>query len=239
MGVTCDALITDTPYSKRTHGGHNSAVTSSRVRASDVDALQPRVYAGGKVEKSGAHRRRPIGFAHWTPEDVKAFVASWSPRTRGWFVAMTDHVLAPHWISALECQGRYVFAPLAYMVTGSRVRLVGDGPALWSVQIIVARPRTPEFARWGALPGGYVLPKGETRKPVITGGKVPWIMRELVGDYSRPGDVVCDPCAGAGTTLQAARDLGRHAIGSEMDPETHTRARELLAGSKPAEETIG
>lgn len=54
--------------------------------------------------------------------------------------------------------------------------------------IVVARPRSVEFARWGTLPGAYVLP---------------------------PGDLVCDPCCGAGTTLEAALRTGRRAVGGD------------------------
>lgn len=36
---------------------------------------------------------------------------------------------------------------------------------------------------------------------------------------SRPGDVVLDPFAGSGTTLQVAKHLGRNAIGIEINPE--------------------
>jgi hypothetical protein len=113
---------------------------------------------------------------------------------------------------------------------GSRVRMTGDGPACWSTWMVVARPRSREFVRWGALPGGYLsIPAGAERRHKHPGGKPLPVLLDVVRDYSRPGDVVCDPCAGLATTLLAARQLSRGAIGSEIDPETHAKALARLA----------
>ena len=49
-------------------------------------------------------------------------------------------------------------------------------------------------------------------------------MNALVRDYSRPGDLVCDPFAGWGSTLAAAVANGRRAIGAEMDAAAHAEA---------------
>ncbi len=55
-----------------------------------------------------------------------------------------------------------------------------------------------------------------------------------IQSWSNPGDVVLDPFAGSGTTLKAAKELGRRFLGIEINPEyvkiCHRRlAQEVLA----------
>jgi site-specific DNA-methyltransferase (adenine-specific) len=201
-----DAVIVDAPYSARTHGGHDRQV---RRCVAEGDRLG----------------MRELAYTALGEQDVRAFVEAWSPRCRGWFVTITDHVLAPVWAAALEDAGRYVFAPLPWVAPGSRVRLAGDGPSCWTCWIVVARPRTREFATWGTLPGAYVI---NADRGAHIGGKPIALMEALVRDYTRPGDLVCDPCAGYGTTLAAAVRNGRRAVGAELDPETHAQALAYL-----------
>ena len=54
-------------------------------------------------------------------------------------------------------------------------------------------------------------------------------MRALVRDYTRPGDVVCDPFAGWGSTLAASIALGRSAVGAECDAGAYAEAKRRLA----------
>ena len=243
--VTCDLLCVDAPYSARTHGGHDGGAQNvNKPKGYDQRASRFADYAArhsGQRSGTGSaayesapglinaknYERRSIDYAGWTPDDVRAFVDFWTPRTRGWMVSITDHVLAPVWAEAMEATGRYVFAPIPWVAPGSRVRLAGDGPSSWTCWIIVGRPRTGEdrngrpFSKWGTLPGAYVVTQ---ERGIVVGNKPLALMAQLVDDYSRPGDTVCDPCAGGGTTLLAARKLGRDAIGSELDPETHHKA---------------
>jgi site-specific DNA-methyltransferase (adenine-specific) len=64
---------------------------------------------------------------------------------------------------------------------------------------------------------------------LVVGGKPLWLMRELVKDYSRPGELVADCCAGGATTLIAASLEGRRAIGAELDPDTFAKAQTRIA----------
>ena len=213
-----DAVICDPPYGARTHEGHDSA--QSEAKPGEPRGNRERYKIGLPPQ------RRALPYDAWMPSDVRAFVASWVPRCRGWFVAFTSHDLVPAYVEALEGAGRYVFAPLPFFSPGSRVRLSGDGPSSWTCWIVVARPRTVEFTRWGTLPGGYVFPPEDCE---VVGGKPLGLMRAIVRDYSRPGDLVCDPFVGSGTTLLAAVMEGRRAVGAEEKPEHYEIARKRLA----------
>lgn len=206
--VGCDALITDPPYSERTHAGHDASAAG---------------HAGAGHDGSD---RRPVSYGFWSRDDAWAAVRSWHPSTRGWMVLLTDHVMARELGEALEAVGRYVFAPVPAVITGAGVRLSGDGPSSWTRWIVVARPREAPYSTWGTLPGAYV---GRREEMPWIGGKPLWLMSALVRDYSRPGDLVCDPCCGAGTTMVAAKSLGRKWVGYDIDPEAVRVSRERLA----------
>ena len=45
------------------------------------------------------------------------------------------------------------------------------------------------------------------------------LARDHILSWTNPGDLVIDPMVGSGTTLRAAADLGRRAIGIEINPE--------------------
>jgi len=194
-----DTWISDPPYSERTHAAVDPTGTRSAIPYAPIDELE-----------------------------IQRIVDSWSPRTRGWFVVFSDHVQQPWWERALASAGRYVFAPIPIVDVGMGVRLTGDGPSSWTVWLTVARPRSRAYSTWGTLPGAYLRGGGDGRSP-HRGGKPLGVMRSIVRDYSRPGDVVCDPFAGGGTTLLAAAIEHRYAIGSEIDADTHAKATERIA----------
>lgn len=61
----------------------------------------------------------------------------------------------------------------------------------------------------------------ETQKPIP-------LLQRLVELFTDPDDVVIDPCAGSGSTLIAAANLGRKAYGLEISKRFYVDAREAL-----------
>lgn len=208
-----DTLITDPPFGGRTHDGARTCADH------DTQGV--------------------VAYDRWTPEDVAEFVEWAEPRTRRWIVPMTSHDLIPAWEEAFEEAGWYVFSPVTVQMPGMGVRKQGDGPASWSIYLVPARARTRErmanpcsngTALWRALPGSYSWKPG--RRPHGQGYDKPVAgLEELVRDYSNPGDLICDPLAGYGSTLIASVRIGRQAIGSEIDPKVAKAANKALANT--------
>jgi site-specific DNA-methyltransferase (adenine-specific) len=206
-----DCIITDPPYSERTHSGNNGGRREKRDPSRD---------------KAGSAPVRQIDYSSLTPADVHEWAAAWAPRVRYWMAVMCDHTLIPHWSAAMTAAGLYSFAPVPCTIPGMTCRLAGDGPSSWAVYLMVGR--TKRAAKWGTLPGGYWSSPETARAGARIGGKPIPLMQQIIRDYSRPGMLVADPCAGHGTTLVAAKGAGRLVWGAECDPAAHRAACERL-----------
>jgi site-specific DNA-methyltransferase (adenine-specific) len=209
-----DVLIADPPFSPRVHQGQ-------RVKRAD------RSHGHGVT----AHG---LGYDAWTAADVDTFVGTWSPRVTRWIVILCSHDMLPLYESALAAAGRYVFAPVPCIIRGMSVRLAGDGPSSWTVYALAARPIGMRPLS-GTLPGAYVGPRERLSMP---GAKPLWLMHAIISDYTRTCDVVCDPCAGSGTTPLAARAMNRTCVGAEPDPARYALMRGRLDRAIEAAHTV-
>lgn len=208
-----DAIIGDAPFGDRTHDGARTCAEH------DTHGV--------------------VDYTRWTASDVHEFVAWAAPRTRRWIYMMTSHDLIPAWEAAYAKAGWYPFADVPIIISGMGVRRQGDGPSSWALHGIPARARTREAmanpasngtALWRTTPGGYWWSpnpdrRGQGYDKPVTG------LKELVGDYSNPGDLVCDPLCGYGSTLVAAVQLGRRVVGAEIVQSVADEANAALANT--------
>lgn len=101
--------------------------------------------------------------------------------------------------------------------------------------IVLYREKLPKFRNGGRMifnwfkwvPDGKNIPKiHPTQKPVT-------VLKELIRIFTDEGDVVIDPCAGSGTTLRAARELGRNSYGFECYKPFYEKAQSEMLKDEP------
>jgi site-specific DNA-methyltransferase (adenine-specific) len=131
------------------------------------------------------------------------------------------------WVRA----GLWVRANAMPQITGDRPAQAADGIAIM---------HRPGKKRWNG--GGraalwrFSTEQGDarvhpTQKPVS-------LMEKLIRDFTEPGDLICDPFAGSGTTGVAAIRLGRRFLGWEREDKYFAAAVKRLRATKEQLELI-
>lgn len=226
-GPIADVVITDPPFGESTVKGARSGTTNP----------------GDPQRKLIAGERQ---YAAWSPAQTLAYCELMGRAARRWVIVFTDYHYWPwldgtigtvpglQWVRAgvwLKPNGTpqltgdrpaHSFEAIAIMhVAGSRLRWNGGGGrAEWDMR---AEAAEPDMAVAWRVPVERDAVHA-TRKPAR-------LLRDLILQFSDPGETILDACAGSGSTLITALSLGRRALGVELDP---TFARYAAAGMQAA-----
>lgn len=214
-----DHTICDPPYSAHVHTSFRS------------------VARGGGVKKNA------MGFAHFPAGARRKHGAQIARVTRLWILVFSDMEGQRDWHNALEKDGHaeHVRFGLWDRKGTGAPQTTGDRPAAGAEAIEIAhgiRQKGEGRMVWngGGKDGVWrcnVVP-GRRRRHVTE--KPLQLMEALIRDFTQPGDLVCDPYAGSGTTGVAAMRAGRRFLGWEVDPRVHEIARRRLAATNQQSE---
>ena len=110
-------------------------------------------------------------------------------------------------------------------VLKANMRVVGN----CEYGVLLYRDKLPKFNNDGRMIFNCFDWVKDTRTPKIhpTQKPVP-VLKRLIEIFTDKGDVVIDPCAGSGTTLLAATELGRKAYGFEIKKDFFKAANEKI-----------
>lgn len=101
-------------------------------------------------------------------------------------------------------------------VLKANMRIVGNA----EYGIVLYRSKLPKFRNQGRMVFNVMdWPRDTTTPKVHPTQKPVRLLEQLIEVFTDPGDVVVDPCAGSGTTLLAAQNLGRRGFGFEIKKE--------------------
>lgn len=203
-----DSCIADPPYTEDTHG-------------KDL----------GFDRADGGKTRDVIDFPPLTLEEADAYSAELVRVVKRWIVVFGDLPSIVAWRAALEKHGAEWIREGAWWKTDAQPQVTGDRPGQGIELIGLAHGPRPKKKRgkmeWNGG-GRHFRYMGPTREPnverVHPTQKPEWLMRALVLDFTRPGELVIDPFAGSGTTGVEAVKAGREFKGCERVAEDHARA---------------
>lgn len=185
-----DAVITDPPYTERTH----SKAKSNKQADTDL---------------------RAIDFDAFTDADLAHALTECGRLTKRWVVTNLDYRHAFQ-IDAEPLLGLRVMRIGVWVKTNPMPQITADRPGTgWEAIAYLHRDDVKPSWNGGGKHGNFVLPTVQneghpTSKPLS-------MVSEWVRRFTDPGDVIFDPFAGSGTTLRAALDNGRKAVGVERD----------------------
>lgn len=191
-----DAVITDPPYDERTH-------TMAR-------SMSTKVPAGGRA-LSGSKG----AFASFTPEAHRDLFVRLGVVSRRWVVSSLPTSTAFRF-ELDPPEGLRVMRIAVWVKTNPMPIISADRPALgWEPIVCMHREDLKPTWNGGGRAMNHVGPTSQgsghpTQKPL-------GMVQEWVRQFTNQGDTILDPFAGTGTTLRAAADEGRHAVGYEID----------------------
>lgn len=120
----------------------------------------------------------------------------------------------------------YFIKDFSAQVLKANMRIVGGV----ETALVLYRDKLPKFNNHGQMILNHMpwpresktVPKiHPTQKPIA-------LLKRLIEIFTDAGDVVIDPCAGSGTTLRAAAEMGRTAYGFEVDKKFYKLAQEKM-----------
>lgn len=203
-----DHVITDPPYSAKTH-------------------------TSGKRYKRGDIVDHVIKYNPMTPALMRAVSKQIVRITRRWIVITCDSDSPQLWRAALEAAGAEFVRHGIFYKDDAQPQMSGDRPGSgFECVVICHAPRESGRMRWNG--GGRCArwhAMSDARQPgglIVDGQKPLALMRQLVADFSDPGELICDPFAGGGTTAVACQELGRYCITFECDEDTCNKAQQRI-----------
>jgi site-specific DNA-methyltransferase (adenine-specific) len=212
-----DHVITDPPYEAEAH------------------TLQRRTKSTGWRNGKPA-REKPLDFAAITDGERRRSGTEIARVASRWVLVFCQVEAAMLWRIATAGGGAKYARTMVWTKPGAQPQLSGDRPGMGYESILVAHA-SPGRTRWnaGGKCGVYDAPRAAIeagRQQLHMTEKPLSLMEALVSDFTDPGELVCDPFAGSGTTGVACIQLGRRFVGWERDPKYFAVAVKRLRAAR-------
>ena len=235
-------VIADIPYNLG-----NNAYASNPVWYKDGDNKNGESELAGKAFFDTDHNFRIAEFMHFCSKMLKK-----EPKERNQAPAMIVFCAFQQMQMVIDYGKQYGFNnsyPIVFVKKTSSQVLKANMKIVGATEyaVVLYRDKLPKFrnGKTETTKGRMIknwfewkidnrneIPKiHPTQKPVA-------MLKELIEIFTDEGDVVIDPCAGSGTTLRAAAELGRPAYGFEIKKDFYKEAKEKMLVDIPVQQKL-
>lgn len=203
--ASVDHVITDPPYGRDVY---------LRMRSPD-SAGGNRGYKIKGGDGLTAMRAGAIGAVEGV---ITPCAGEFARMVRRWGIVFSDAESTHLWRLAIEAAGMRYVRTGVWVKGNAMPQMTGDRPGVGFEPCTIVHALGS--MRWNG--GGYPavwkhnISRGADREDHPCPKPLP-LMLQLVSLFTDPGDLILDPFMGSGTTLRAAKDLGRRAIGIEIE----------------------
>ena len=217
-------ILTDVPYVL----GKN-AYASNPAWYKDGDNKNGESELAGKQFFSSDSEFRPAEFMHFCSKMLIK-----EPKQSGkspCMILFCEYEQQFQFIQLGKKYGLMHYIPLVFrknfsaQVLKANMKIVGN----CEYGLVLYRDKLPKFNNHGQMIFNCFdwVRDNSTPKVHPTQKPVP-LLERLIEIFTDRGDVIIDPCAGSGTTLRAASNLGRKAYGFEVNKEFFRRKKEKV-----------
>ena len=217
----------------------------------DAYASNPMWYQGGD-NKNGESKLAKQSFFH---TDGNFKIAEYmhfcnrllkkEPKEKGQAPAMIVFCAFEQMQTVIDYGKRYGFVhsyPLFFVKNYSAQVLKANMKIVGATEfaVVLYRDKLPKFRNNGHMVFNWFEWRRDSTKdyPKIHPTQKPvGLLKRLIEVFTDPGDIVIDPCAGSGSTLRAAYELGRNSYGFEVDRNFYQKAvKEMIEPATRAPE---
>jgi site-specific DNA-methyltransferase (adenine-specific) len=226
-----DHVITDPPYARDVYlrlTQPNTNAGSETYKRLSVPAVGKQ---GRKIHdlKDGALARMAAGDIGCIDDQLDGVAAHVARIVRRWAVVFSDAETTWRWRAALEAGGMRYARTGAWVKPDAMPQMTGDRPSVGFEPATICHAKGPMRWNGGGRPAVWTHNTCKVDRPDHPCPKPEPLMLELVRLFSDSGETILDPFMGSGTTLVAAKRLGRKAIGIELEEKYCEIAAKRLA----------
>lgn len=200
-------VITDPPYAQDVY------IRASAPRTKKGSGTPRRLYENGS-----ALAKLAAGDIGHIDEMLEPCAVEFGRLAKRWCLVFSDVESTHRWREELIENGLRYARTGAWVKPRAMPQMSGDRPGTGFEPLTICHAQGPMRWNGGGKLGIWTYdPASGNARPDHPCPKPLELMRQLIEDFTDLGDTILDPFMGSGTTLRAAKDLGRKAIGIELE----------------------